>query len=126
MWPACEDKAVREDILTIDIATPDEVKARTLAAFAGRAAATARYSFSTAEDMARILTPSRWRVISAMTGAGPLGIRELARRVERDVKGVHNDASALVACGLVERTDDGKYLFPYDRVKVTFEVRTAA
>ena len=117
---------MREDILTIGVATIEDTKARLRAALAGKAAATARYSFQSAEDMARILTPSRWRVMAAMTGAGALGIRELARRVERDVKGVHNDANALAACGLIDRTEDGKYLFPYKRVKVQFELLQAA
>ncbi len=86
----------------------------------------ARMIFPTPADMAQTLTPSRWRVVQAMTGAGPLGVRELARRVGRDVKAVHNDATALVNNGVIERTDDGKYLFPFDTVKVQFEMRAAA
>jgi predicted transcriptional regulator len=46
--------------------------------------------------------------------------------VERDVKGVHTDANALVTAGVVDRTEDGKYLFPFDRVKVRFDVPAAA
>lgn len=86
----------------------------------------ARITFPTAEDLARTMTPSRWTVIEAMTGAGALGVRELARRVGRDVKGVHNDANALVTAGVIERTEDGKYLFPFKRVKVQFELHAAA
>jgi hypothetical protein len=46
--------------------------------------------------------------------------------VERDVKGVHTDPNALVTAGVVDRTGDGKYLFPFDRVKMRFEVSAAA
>lgn len=42
------------------------------------------------------------------------------------MKAVHTDANALVQAGLIERTEDGKYLFPYDRVKVQFELGKVA
>ncbi len=85
-----------------------------------------RFTFHSPEAMARALTPLRWSMVQAMTGAGPLGVRELARRLGRDVKAVHTDANALAAVGLIDRTEDGKYLFPYKRVKVAFELRAAA
>ncbi|MFT3792739.1 MAG: transcriptional regulator [Rudaea sp.] len=112
--------------LTIGIGNIEDVKQRMKAAFRGKKDTTPRYTFSSAEAMARALTPSRWSLITAMTGAGPIGVRELARRVGRDVKGVHNDAQALVLCGLMDKTGDGKLLFPYKRVKVQFDVRAAA
>lgn len=86
----------------------------------------ARITFRSPESMARVLTPTRWTIVQAMTGAGPLGVRALARRVGRDVKGVHNDVNALVTAGLIDRSDDGKYVFPFDAVKVNFELRPAA
>ena len=43
-----------------------------------------------------------------MTGAGALTIREVARRVGRDVKAVHGDVHAVLDAGLLERTDDGR------------------
>jgi predicted transcriptional regulator len=60
-----------------------------------------------------------------MTGAGAVGVRELARRVGRDVKGVHTDAQALMSAGVVERTDDGKLLFPYDEVRLELVLKAA-
>ena len=36
-----------------------------------------------------------------MTGAGAMSIREAARRVERDVKAVHGDVTALLNAGLL-------------------------
>jgi predicted transcriptional regulator len=38
-----------------------------------------------------------------MTGAGPIAIREVARRVHRDVKSVHGDIQALLKAGVLER-----------------------
>lgn len=52
-------------------------------------------------------------------------MRELARRVGRDVKGVHTDAQALAAGGVIDKTADGKLLFPYDAVRVEFMLQAA-
>ncbi|MDR1853468.1 MAG: DNA-binding protein [Azoarcus sp.] len=110
-----------------EVATPEEVFARLkAAAVAGIPDAEAHMSFPSPADMARVMTPTRWGIVAAMTGAGPLGVRELARRVGRDVKGVHTDAQALASAGVIDRTDDSKYLFPYDAVRVSFELRAAA
>ncbi len=112
--------------LTIGVESLDETKRRIKAAFRGVADATPRFIFTSPEVLARVLTPLRWGVIQAMTGAGEIGVRELARRLERDVKSVHTDVTALVNAGLVDRTDEGKYLFPYERVRVSFELGAQA
>lgn len=84
-----------------------------------------RYSFSSTEQFWKTLTAKRWKLLHALMGAGPLGIRELARRLNRDVKAVHSDAQALVSCGLLDKADDGKVEFPYDAVHVDFMVGAA-
>lgn len=60
-----------------------------------------------------------------MTGAGPVTIREAARRVQRDVKAVHRDVHALLDAGLLDKTEDGKIAFPYDAIHVDFLVKAA-
>lgn len=116
-----------ETTLTIGIDNIEGVKRRMKSALRrGEAEATPRYTFQSAEDMARTLTPGRWGLLAALTGAGPLGVRELARRVGRDVKGVHTDAQALVLCGLLDKAADGKLSFPYQHVKVQFELHALA
>lgn len=92
----------------------------------GTYARRSRITFRSVESMARVMTPTRWSVVQALTGVGPTGVRELARRLERDVKGVHTDLNALVAAGIVDRTKDGKYVFPFDQIKVQFELHAAA
>lgn len=106
--------------LTINISTPEKIKARFLSATSGSASKTPELTFVSAEAMARTLTPGRWQIIEAMTGAGALGVRELARRVGRDVKGVHSDAQALVQAGVIDKDQKGKIIFPYNEVKVEF------
>jgi predicted transcriptional regulator len=56
---------------------------------------------------------------------GPVSIREAARRVERDVKGVHADVTALLKAGLLVRNDNGAIELPFDAVKVEFMLQAA-
>jgi len=90
------------------------------AAKSGLPAQAAHISFETPEHMWRVLSENRWGILRAMTGAGPIGVRELARRVGRDVKAVHTDVTALLEAGVIDRTANSKLLFPYRHVKVQF------
>ena len=42
-----------------------------------------------------------------------------------DVKAVHGDITALLAAGLLNRTDTGHIEFPYEVVKVEFLLQAA-
>jgi predicted transcriptional regulator len=85
-----------------------------------------RISFASYDLMHKILAPNRVAIIRAMAGAGPLSIREVARRVGRDFKGVHTDVTALLANGILEKTEDGRVIFPYDNIRVEFDLPSAA
>ena len=91
----------------------------------GRAKPEARISFATPELLWEVLTAKRWELLKALCGAGPVSIREAARRVERDVKAVHGDVKALLEAGLLNRTPDGRIEFPFDAVKVEFLLSAA-
>jgi len=52
-------------------------------------------------------------------------MREVARRVSRDVKAVHGDVHALLDAGLVDKTGNGRIEFPFDAVRVDFTLRAA-
>jgi predicted transcriptional regulator len=110
--------------VTLGISSEADTKARMLGAFHGKEQG-AFISFATAELLWRIITPKRWEVLKTMTGAGPVAIREVARRVGRDVKSVHGDVQALLKAGVLDRTDDGWIVFPYDEVHVDFVLRAA-
>jgi predicted transcriptional regulator len=94
------------------------------AALRGKAHAD-RIAFESVELLWKILSPKRQEILEAMTKAGPLTIRETARRVGRDVKAVHTDVRALLAAGILERTEEGRILFPYDAVRVEFTLKAA-
>ena len=85
-----------------------------------------RINFVSWELFHRTLAPNRMSIIRTMAGAGPMSIREVARRVGRDFKGVHSDVTALAKGGIVERTEDGKVVFPYDNIHFEFDISAAA
>ncbi len=72
-----------------------------------------------------MLTEKRWELLKALCGAGPVSIREAARRVHRNVKAVHGDVTALLNAGVLNRTDDGRIEFPFQAVRVEFLLQAA-
>ena len=83
-----------------------------------------RISFETPELLWQVLTAKRWEILKIMAGAGVLAIREVARRIERDVKAVHGDIHALLDAGILEKTASG-VIFPYDAIHVDFMLKAA-
>jgi len=110
--------------VTLEVATIEDVKRRTLEAFKGRRQR-ARIGFATPELLWKVLTAKRWDLLKVMAGAGPVTLREVARRVGRDVKAVHADVHALLDAGLLDKTAQGRIIFPFDAVHVDFTLRAA-
>ena len=111
--------------VTIGITHRDNANARFLAAFETGQPQGHFIGFESEEQLWKTLTLKRWQILKAMTGAGELSIREVARRVDRDVKAVHGDVTALLNCGLIDKTDNGQVIFQYDAVHVDFMLRAA-
>lgn len=112
--------------LTLDVRPPSE----SMADFAqvwktGKGQESDRISFASPELLWKVLTAKRWELLKAMCGAGPLTVREAARRVERDVKAAHTDLTALLVAGVLSRADSGLLEFPYEAVKVEFLLQAA-
>ncbi len=63
---------------------------------------------------------------AALREAARRGLRELARRLGRDVRRVHEDVTTLTELGLIERTDRGGVVCPYDDIHVDMHIRHAA
>ncbi len=98
---------------------------------AGKGAASGKYqgealNFETPAQLFRQLTDKRWDLVRLAQGKGAISVRELARLAERDVKRVHDDVVALAELGLLERTDSGGVLCPYETVHVDFLLEAAA
>jgi predicted transcriptional regulator len=91
----------------------------------GKAQKAARISFATPELLWQVLTVKRWELLKALCGAGPVSIREAARRVDRDVKAVHSDVTALLKAGVLDRAEGGGIVFPFEAIKVEFLLQAA-
>lgn len=111
--------------ITLDVRSLADTLAASAAAMRNGKASAPRFSFATPELLWSTLTAKRWELLRTLAGAGPVSIREAARRVERDVKAVHGDVQALLACGLLTKTEQG-IEFPYDAVHVDFMLKAAA
>ena len=97
---------------------------------AGRSARAAAYqgevlNFESPGQVFSRLSEKRWDIVRALQGQGELAVRELARRVGRDVKRVHEDVQALAELGLVERSESGGVLCPFAEVHIDMHLRAA-
>jgi predicted transcriptional regulator len=110
--------------VTLQVAALDEVKRRAEEAFRG-AKQGARITFASPELLFKLLTAKRWELLRSVTGAGPISIREAARRVNRDVKAVHADVQALLKAGVLQKTDTGRIVFPYEAVRLDVTLHAA-
>jgi predicted transcriptional regulator len=94
---------------------------------AGRKAQAARYqgetlNFESPGAFFGRLTERRWALVTALLGQGSLAVGELARRVARDVRRVHEDVQVLAELGLVERDEAGGVSCPYADVHIDMHV----
>jgi predicted transcriptional regulator len=116
--------------LNVRISDLAEVKSRFITA--GKRALEGKVSpaepslnFASYDDMHRVFAPSRLAIVKALAGQGALSIREVARRVGRDIQAVHRDVTTLINSGVIDKSDQG-IIFPYDRIHFDFDVSVAA
>ena len=111
--------------VTISVSSMDQTRQRFLAAFAFKGKLQgAHITFPTVESLWKVLAPNRMALVRALTGVGVVSIREAARRVNRDVRAVHSDVTALINAGVINRTGGG-IEFPYEAVHVDFMLNAA-
>lgn len=111
--------------VTITVDSTDAVKRRMKAAFAGKRQEP-RISFDSVELLWKVLAPNRMALVRTLAGAGPVSLREAARRVGRDVRAVHADVHTLLLAGVLHKGEDGLIEFPYDAIHVDFMLPAAA
>ncbi len=112
--------------VTLDVRPPADSMADFARAWkTAKSPKSAHISFATPELLWRVLT-RKWReLLKLLCGAGPVSNCEAARRAGRDVKAVHGDVTALLNAGVLDRTDDGRVVFPFEAVKVKFLLQAA-
>lgn len=111
--------------VTLTVESREAVKQRMRAAFAGKAQEP-RISFASVELLWKVLAPNRMALVQTLAGAGPVTLREAARRVGRDVRAVHSDVHTLLLAGVLNKTEDGRIEFPYTEIHVDFMLKAAA
>lgn len=73
------------------------------------------------------LSEKRWAIVHALQAdGGEIGVRELARRIGRDVKRVHTDVCTLAEIGLIERTEAGGLRCPFADIHVDIHLTPPA
>jgi predicted transcriptional regulator len=111
--------------VTLEVTSREKLNRRLLQAFEGEPQGDF-ISFESPALLFKVIAGKRWDLLNIMTGAGPLTIREAARRLGRDVKAVHGDVQALLKAGILQKTEKGLIIFPYDAVHVDFMLKEAA
>lgn len=110
--------------VTLEVSSRDTINQRFLRSFEGEPQGEF-LSFDSPELLFKVISGKRWDLLKIMTSAGPITIREAARRLQRDVKAVHGDVQALLNAGLLQKTETGRIVFPYDAVHVDFMLKAA-
>ncbi|MGF6776033.1 transcriptional regulator [Paraburkholderia sp. GAS334] len=105
--------------VTLGVDSHAAFSGRSIAAMKGKAQG-AYITFASADILFQTLTQRRWNVLRIMTGAGPLSLRELARRAGCDARTAQRDVEVLLNAGVLERNAEGTVQFPYDAVHVDF------
>ena len=111
--------------VTITVDSTESFKQRVKAAFSGKRQQQ-RISFESFELLWKVLAPNRMALVQILTGAGPVTLREAARRVGRDVRAVHSDVHMLLRAGVLRKDDEGRIEFPYTGLHVDFMLEAVA
>lgn len=105
-------------VVTLGVDSRGAVSARFAAAMKGKARGN-HITFASTDLLLETLTPTRWTIIRAMTGAGPLSLEDIALRAGRALS-LHDDVMALLNTGVLEGAEEGAFVFPYEAVHVDF------
>ncbi len=83
-------------------------------------------SYATPAQLFKVFTQKRWEMIAYLqTLQNPVSIRELARKLKRDVRRVHDDVQVLLSEGVIEKDDVG-IIIPYAEIHTDFILKKVA
>jgi len=119
------DGGVDMRTVILDVSSREAVNRRFLQAFEGEPQGDV-ISFESPALLFKVLSGKRWELLNLMIGSGSMTIRELARRLGRDVKAVHGDVHALLNAGILQKTGSGQIVFPFEALHVDFMLKEAA
>lgn len=106
------------NFLTIDVRSVRDLLAyATFAKDSGKAIGP-RCSFFSPQAFICAVSGRRFDLIQTLSGVGPVTIREVARRVDHDLKAARSNVNSLLAIGVLDKTAVGRVVFPYDVMQV--------
>jgi predicted transcriptional regulator len=82
-------------------------------------------NFQNPSDLRALLTDRRVELLRSIMTERPASIRQLAERLDRDVKSVHEDLQVLAEYDIVHFQRDGRAkrpFVPYDTIEVSLEI----
>nr|CAA6828623.1 MAG: Predicted transcriptional regulator [uncultured Thiotrichaceae bacterium] len=82
--------------------------------------------FENVPQFAKVFTAKRWELISKLRETGAVSIYELAKRLDRHYRNVHQDVSLLSEWLVIEKNDQGKVHVPWDEIDVRLPLPAAA
>ncbi|MBU1723878.1 MAG: HTH domain-containing protein [Gammaproteobacteria bacterium] len=82
--------------------------------------------FETVPQFAKVFTPKRWELISELKKFGAVSIYELAKRLDRHYRNVHQDVALLTEWLVIEKDEHGKVFVPWDEIDVRLPLAAAA
>ena len=109
--------------ITITVTSNQSFRDRVRSAFAGKRQ-DEQISLESFDLLWKVLAPNRMALVKSLTGAGPVSLREAAKRVGRDVRAVHSDVHMLLDAGVLRKDELGRIEFPYTAVHVDFMLNT--
>ena len=71
-------------------------------------------NFESFSMLTSVLTPRRLELMKVLRQRGLMSIRALSKQLGRDYKNVHTDAVALEDVGLLQRSEEGLLVVPWD------------
>jgi predicted transcriptional regulator len=87
---------------------------------------TPRLAFGSLRELFAAITERRLGLMRHVAAHAGLNVAQLMHSIDRDDKGVHDDVTALVELGLLERDENGALYAPYDEVLIHAGIRDAA
>ena len=82
-------------------------------------------SFESARSLFAELTPARLDLLDTLRRVGPCSVYALAKAAERNYSNVHTDVARMEELGLIDRTEGGEILVPYESVEIVVPLARA-
>ena len=82
-------------------------------------------SFESARTLFSELTPARLDLLDTLRRVGPCSVYALAKAAERNYSNVHTDVARMEELGLIDRSENGEVLVPYESVEIVVPLARA-